>query len=79
MKKWLSVLLAAVMLLAMAGVAGAAVPQEAVGTIAFTGLENGEKVVAYQIIEYTYNQDGQYMNADWVAAIKAEEKYKNVK
>lgn len=79
MKKWLSVLLAAVMLLAMAGVAGAAVPQEAVGTIAFTGLENGEKVVAYQIIEYTYNKDGQYTNADWVAAIKAEEKYKNVK
>ena len=79
MKKWLSVLLAAVMLLAMAGVAGAAVPQEAEGTIAFTGLEDGEKVVAYQIIEYTYNKDGQYTNADWVAAIKANKKYENVK
>ena len=79
MKKLLSVLLAAMLLLAMAGVAGAEVPQEAVGTIAFDGLENGEKVVAYQIIEYTYNEDGQYTNADWVAAIKAEKKYENVK
>ena len=69
MKTWLSVLLAAVMLLAMAGIAGAEAPKEATGTIDFQGLQPGESVVAYQIIEYTY-QDGQYTDADWVSEIK---------
>ena len=78
MKKWLSVLLAAVMLLAMAGIAGAETPKEATGTIDFQGLQPGESVVAYQIIEYTY-QNGQYTDADWVSAIKNDERFANVK
>ena len=80
MKKWLSVLLAAVMLLAMAGIAGAVdTPKEATGTITFQNLENGESVTAYKVAEYTYDTTkGQYTDAKWVDKIQKwiEETYK---
>lgn len=71
MKKLLSVLLAAMLLLAMAGVAGAAAPEEATGGITFTGVVLGEKVDVYKVIEYTYDtKSGQYTDAKWVDAIQ---------
>ena len=71
MKKWLSVLLAAVMLLAMAGIAGAETPKEATGTITFQNLETGESVTAYKVAEYTYDTTkGQYTDAKWVDGIQ---------
>lgn len=72
MKKWLSVLLAAVMLLAMAGIAGAETPKEATGTITFQKLETGESVTAYKVAEYIYNTTkGQYTDAKWVDGIQS--------
>ena len=65
MKKWLSVLLAAVMLLAMAGVAGAAVTTPT-GTITVTNLEKWEIVELYQIIKMPFDTGkGQYDGVEW--------------
>ena len=57
MKKWLSVLLAAVMLLAMAGIAGAEV-KTPTGTIKLTGIEKGVTVTVHQIIKWKLGDDG---------------------
>ena len=71
MKKWLSVLLAAVMLLAMAGIAGAETPKEATGKIMFQNVETGESVTAYKVAEYIYDTTkGQYTDAKWVDKIQ---------
>ena len=69
MKKLMSVLLAAVMLLAMAGIATA---DEATASISFGNMQPSETVTAYQVIQYTYNaKTEQYEIADWVPAVKA--------
>ena len=69
MKKFLSVLLAAVMLLAVAGVAMA---DEATASISFSNMQQGEDVKAYKVIEYTYNsKTEQYEIADWVENVQA--------
>ena len=71
MKKWLSVLLAALMLLAMAGIAGAETPKEATGKIMFQNVETGESVTAYKVAEYIYDTTkGQYTDAKWVDGIQ---------
>ena len=64
MKKLLSVLLAAVMLLAMAGVAGAVTTPT--GTITVTNLEKWEIVELYQIIKMPFDTGkGQYDGVEW--------------
>ena len=69
MKKLLSVLLAAVMLLAMAGVAMAA---EATAGISFANKQESETVTAYKVIEYAYESTtDQYVSADWVKSVKS--------
>ena len=82
MKKWLSVLLAAVMLLAMAGIAGAEV-KTPTGTITVTNLQKWEVVDLYQVIEMGFDEaKGQYNEVKWSAEIQAwidsNEKYKEM-
>ncbi len=69
MKKLLSVLLAAVMLLAMAGVAMAANSSDT-GTITVEKVESGVTVSAYKLIEMTYDNDGEVTGSQWVSAVK---------
>lgn len=69
MKKLLSVLLAAVMLLAMAGVAMAASSSDT-GTITVEKVESGVTVSAYKLIEMTYDNDGEVTGSQWVSAVK---------
>ncbi len=64
MKKLLSVLLAAVMLLAMAGVAMA----DLTGDLTVIGLENGEQVTIYQIIGYD-EVGGQAAGTTWMGSL----------
>ena len=71
MKKWLSVLLAAVMLLAMAGIAGAEV-KTPTGTITVGNLQKWEVVDLYQVIEMEFDEaKGQYNEVKWSAEIQA--------
>lgn len=71
MKKWLSVLLAAVMLLAMAGIAGAEV-KTPTGTIIVGNLQKWEVVDLYQVIEMEFDETkGQYNEVKWSAEIQA--------
>lgn len=71
MKKWLSVLLAAVMLLAMAGIAGAQV-KTPTGTITVGYLQKWEVVDLYQVIEMEFDETkGQYNEVKWSAGIQA--------
>ena len=82
MKKWLSVLLAAVMLLAMAGIAGAEV-KTPTGTITVGNLQKWEVVDLYQVIEMEFDKTkGQYNEVKWSAGIQAwidsNEKYKGM-
>ena len=71
MKKWLSVLLAAVMLLAMAGIAGAEV-KTPTGTITVGNLQKWEVVDLYQVIEMEFDETkGQYNEVKWSAGIQA--------
>mgnify|MGYP004591318881 CR=1 FL=1 len=81
MKKWLSVLLAAVMLLAMAGVAGAEgsgttypTPK---GTITVTNLEKGEIVKIYQVIQLQLDAPATFAEPAWVTGLQSwiDEKY----
>lgn len=81
MKKWLSVLLAAVMLLAMAGIAGAV--DTPMGTITVGNLQKWEVVDLYQVIEMEFDKTkGQYNEVKWSAGIQAwidsNEKYKGM-
>ena len=70
MKKWLSVLLAAVMLLAMAGIAGAV--DTPTGTITVGKLQKWEVVDLYQVIEMEFDKTkGQYNEVKWSAEIQA--------
>lgn len=70
MKKWLSVLLAAVMLLAMAGIAGAEV-KTPTGTITVGNLQKWEVVDLYQVIEMEFDEaKGQYNEVKWSAGIQ---------
>ena len=55
MKKTLAILLAAVMLLAMSAVAMAATPT---GNITVNKVENGAKAVAYQLIKWNLDENG---------------------
>ena len=71
MKKWLSVLLAAVMLLAMAGIAGAEV-KTPTGTITVGNLQKWEVVDLYQVIEMEFDEaKGQYNEVKWSTGIQA--------
>lgn len=71
MKKWLSVLLAAVMLLAMAGIAGAEV-KTPTGTITVGNLQKWEVVDLYQVIEMGFDEaKGQYNEVKWSTGIQA--------
>ena len=71
MKKWLSVLLAAVMLLAMAGIAGAEV-KTPTGTITVGNLQKWEVVDLYQVIEMEFDEaKGQYNEVKWSDRIQA--------
>lgn len=70
MKKWLSVLLAAVMLLAMAGIAGAEV-KTPTGTITVGNLQKWEVVDLYQVIEMGFDEaKGQYNEVKWSTGIQ---------
>ena len=70
MKKWLSVLLAAVMLLAMAGIAGAQV-KTPTGTITVGNLQKWEVVDLYQVIEMGFDEaKGQYDEVKWSTGIQ---------
>lgn len=70
MKKWLSVLLAAVMLLAMAGIAGAV--DTPTGTITVGNLQKWEVVDLYQVIEMEFDEaKGQYNEVKWSDGIQA--------
>lgn len=70
MKKWLSVLLAAVMLLAMAGIAGAEF-KTPTGTITVGYLQKWEVVDLYQVIEMEFDETkGQYNEVKWSAGIQ---------
>lgn len=70
MKKWLSVLLAAVMLLAMAGIAGAEV-KTPTGTITVGNLQKWEVVDLYQVIEMGFDEaKGQYDEVKWSTGIQ---------
>ena len=70
MKKWLSVLLAAVMLLAMAGIAGAV--DTPTGTITVGNLQKWEVVDLYQVIEMEFDEaKGQYNEVKWSTGIQA--------
>ena len=70
MKKWLSVLLAAVMLLAMAGIAGAEV-KTPTGTITVGNLQKWEVVDLYQVIEMEFDEaKGQYNEVKWSDGIQ---------
>ena len=55
MKKTLAILLAAIMLLAMSAVAMAATPT---GNITVNKVENGAKAVAYQLIKWNLDENG---------------------
>ena len=68
MKKWLSVLLAAVMLMAMAGIAGAV--DTPMGTIAVTGLKNGETVQIYKVIELKLSAEATFDEPAWVTGLQ---------
>lgn len=68
MKKLLSVLLAAVMLLAMAGVAMAANSSDT-GTITVDKVEKKATVSAYKLIEMTYDNE-EVTGSKWVDAVK---------
>ena len=69
MKKWLSVLLAAVMLLAMAGVAGAVDTPTA--SIVVTGTLAGETVTAYKLVNWEYDSDNEvYKSPVWENAVQ---------
>lgn len=71
MKKWLSVLLAAVMLLAMAGIAGAEV-KTPTGMITVGYLQKWEVVDLYQVIEMEFDEaKGQYNEVKWSTGIQA--------
>ena len=78
MKKWLSVLLAAVMLLAMAGIAGAE-NLPLTGKIEVDQLDPNVTVTAYQLIETTYD-DGQITGMKWVSGMEEwlENNYKGL-
>lgn len=70
MKKWLSVLLAALMLLAMAGIAGAV--DTPTGMITVGNLKKWEVVDLYQVIEMEFDKTkGQYNEVKWSAGIQA--------
>lgn len=70
MKKWLSVLLAAVMLMAMAGIAGAQV-KTPTGTITVGNLQKWEVVDLYQVIEMGFDEaKGQYDEVKWSTGIQ---------
>lgn len=70
MKKWLSVLLAAVMLMAMAGIAGAEV-KTPTGMITVGNLQKWEVVDLYQVIEMEFDEaKGQYNEVKWSAGIQ---------
>ena len=68
MKKWLSVLLAAVMLMAMAGIAGAV--DTPTGTITVTGLKNGETVQIYKVIELKLSAEATFDEPAWVTGLQ---------
>ena len=78
MKKWLSVLLAAVMLLAMAGIAGAEV-KTPTGTITVNNLDANESVDLYQVIRIVYDDThNQYNNAEWTKMLSGWDKIENL-
>ena len=78
MKKWLSVLLAAVMLLAMAGIAGAEV-KTPTGTITVNKLDANESVDLYQVIRIVYDgTHNQYNNAEWTKMLSGWDKIENL-
>lgn len=78
MKKWLSVLLAAVMLLAMAGIAGAVDTPTA--SITVSGALEGETVTAYKLVNWEYDSDNEvYKSPVWENAVQTwiNSKYPN--
>ena len=78
MKKWLSVLLAAVMLMAMAGIAGAQV-KTPTGTITVNNLDANESVDLYQVIRIVYDDThNQYNNAEWTKMLSGWDKIENL-
>lgn len=68
MKKWLSVLLAALMLLAMAGIAGAE-ENAKVNDLTVNNLDAGVNVKVYKLIEMVYDVNGDVTGIKWTSGV----------